>query len=59
MACGTVSARTYTGSDGAAHATLELVANAVEFLTPKSGGQAQGEGFTQVDDDDLPEEFKQ
>ena len=51
---GTVSARAYTGSDGSVHATMELVADEVEFLTPRSNGQ----GFTQVDDSELPEEFR-
>ena len=51
---GTVSARAYTGSDGSVHATMELVADEVEFLTPRSTGQ----GFTQVDDSELPEEFR-
>ena len=51
---GTVSARAYTGSDGSVHATMELVADEVEFLTPRSAGQ----GFTQVDDSELPEEVR-
>lgn len=51
---GTVSARAYTGSDGSVHATMELVADEVEFLTPRSAGQS----FTQVDDSELPEEFR-
>ena len=33
---------------------MELVADEVEFLTPRSAGQ----GFTQVDDSELPEEFR-
>lgn len=41
MACGTVNARAYTGSDGNVHATLELTADDVEFLTPKGGGRNQ------------------
>ena len=50
---GTVSARAYTGSDGSVHATMELVADEVEFLTPRSAGQ----GFTMVDYCAVPEEF--
>ena len=55
MACGPVAARAYTGSDGQTHATLELTADEVEFLSPKSS-QAP-DGFTPVDDADLPEGF--
>lgn len=55
MACGPVTARSYTGSDGAVHATLELTADDVEFLSPRSD---QTNGFTQVDDADLPPEFR-
>lgn len=54
---GPVSARAYTGNDGQTRATLELTADEVEFLTPR-GEQAAAGGFTQVDDDDLPEEFR-
>ena len=52
---GTVSARAYTGSDNAVHATMELTAEDVEFLTPRGGAQSQGDGYTQVDDDDIPD----
>lgn len=51
---GTVAARAYTGSDGAVYATMELTADEVEFLTPRSSGQ----GCTQVSNDELPEEFR-
>lgn len=37
---GSVSVRTYTGSDGAARANLEVLANDVEFLSPR-GEQEQ------------------
>lgn len=55
-AIGTVSARPYTGSDNTVHASIELVADEVEFLSPKASGGA--DGFTPVDDADLPEEFQ-
>lgn len=55
MTCGPVTARAYAGSDGHTHATLELTAEEVEFLTPRSS-QAP-DGFTPVDDADLPEGF--
>ena len=33
---GTVDVSTYTGNDGTVHANLEVTANEVEFLTPRS-----------------------
>lgn len=39
---GAVSARAYTGSDGAARASLEITADTVEFLTPRQGDHADG-----------------
>lgn len=39
---GPVSCRTYTGNDGATHASLEVKADEVEFLTPRQDGQQQG-----------------
>ncbi len=54
---GPVCARAYTGNDGQIHATLELTADGVEFLTPRGEPAAAG-GFAQVDDDELPEEFR-
>lgn len=54
---GTVSARAYTGNDGGVRASLEVTAEAVEFLsTPRH--TSDGEGFTEVDDAELPEGFR-
>lgn len=52
---GPVSARAFTGNDGSVRASLELTADDVEFLTPKGSGS--NDGFTEVDDADLPEGF--
>ena len=38
---GPVSARTYQGNDGKTYCSLEVMANDVEFLTPKSEVMAQ------------------
>ena len=38
---GPVSARTYQGNDGKTYSSLEVMANDVEFLTPKSEVMAQ------------------
>ena len=59
---GPVSVSTYTAQDGTTRATLEVRADDVEFLTPKSeanGVVAQPRvdaqtGFVQVEDDELP-----
>ncbi len=66
---GSVSVSTFTGNDGNTRASLEVTADDVEFLTPRSEGgepmsapraQAaapaapQHTGFVQVDDDELP-----
>jgi single-strand DNA-binding protein len=66
---GTVSAQAFSGTDGQPRASLEVTADDVEFLTPKSeGGEAhtagpaanaagpapQNNGFVQVDEDELP-----
>lgn len=37
---GTVDVSTYTGNDGVTHASLEVTANEVEFLTPRDAGNA-------------------
>nr|DAD80629.1 MAG TPA: Single strand binding protein [Siphoviridae sp. ctS1E53] len=57
---GPVSVSTYTGQDGKAYANLEVMAQDVEFLTPK-GEQAApapaapaNNGYQEVTDDDLP-----
>lgn len=54
---GTISARAYNGNDGQVHATLELTAEEVEFLTPKSE-QPAGGGCAQMDDTGLPNDFR-
>lgn len=65
---GSVSVSTYTGNDGNTRASLEVTADDVEFLSPRSeGGEApaprpqaaapaapQSNGFMQVDEDELP-----
>ena len=58
---GPVSVSTYTGQDGKTYANLEVMAQDVEFLTPRDqtaqeapkSAPQQG-GFTQVDTDELP-----
>ncbi len=58
---GPVSVSTYTGQDGKTYANLEVMAQDVEFLTPRDqtaqeapkAAQQQG-GFTQVETDELP-----
>lgn len=66
MVCGTVSIRTYSTQDGRNGATLEVMANEVEFLTPRDSAAYQDtqpqrpavdpqSGMQQVDmDDELP-----
>lgn len=62
---GTLTLQTYTGNDGQQRSSLEVQADEVEFLTPRSEqGDArpmqssspmqQSNGFVQVDEDDLP-----
>jgi single-strand DNA-binding protein len=53
---GTVSAHAYTTQDGKAAASLEVMANNVEFLSARgeTGNQTDESGFTQVETDDLP-----
>lgn len=58
---GPVSVSTYTGQDGKAYANLEVMAQDVEFLTPKGEQQAApapaapaNNGYQEVTDDDLP-----
>ena len=58
---GPVSVSTYTGQDGKTYANLEVMAQDVEFLTPRDQtaqeapktAPQQG-GFTQVETDELP-----
>lgn len=40
---GAVSVRTYTGQDGTAHAQMEVLAQDVEFLSPKSEADQKGD----------------
>ncbi len=54
---GEVTVSTYTGNDGKTHATLEVTASDVEFLTPKGAEEQpapvpQNSGFVQVDEAD-------
>lgn len=66
---GRVSAHAFTGNDGQPKASLEVFANEVEFLTSRAESTQQdsyssspdqstpdttGNGFTEVDDTDLP-----
>lgn len=58
---GSVSVSTYTGNDGATRANLEVVAEEVEFLSPRVSDPEEAPaprdaqtGFEQVDTDDLP-----
>ena len=67
---GPVSVRTYTGSDGATRASLEVTADEVEFLSSRNDGESggytapaapeapsaepQAAGFTAVETDELP-----
>jgi single-strand DNA-binding protein len=61
---GPVSLNTYTGQDGATHASLEVMAQDVEFLSPRVSDPEpavdpapavdQASGFQEVETDDLP-----
>ena len=53
---GTVTAHAYTTQDGKAAASLEVIANNIEFLSARgeTGNQTDESGFTQVETDDLP-----
>lgn len=53
---GTVTAHAYTTQDGKAAASLEVMANNIEFLSARgeTGNQMDESGFTQVETDDLP-----
>ena len=64
---GSVSVSTYEGRDGATRASLEVTADDIEFLSPRSeDGESRmssgagnmdvsnAGGFTQVDEDELP-----
>ena len=57
---GPVSVSTYTGQDGKTYANLEVMAQDVEFLTPRAEQTEQApaapanNGYQEVTDDDLP-----
>lgn len=56
---GPVSVSTYTGQDGKTYANLEVMAQDVEFLTPKTEQATQAptapnNGYQEVTDDDCP-----
>lgn len=57
---GPVSASSYTTQDGKARASMDIMAQDVEFLTPrelyvyKPAPDTPHEDYTPVDDDDLP-----
>lgn len=61
---GPVAVRTYQSNDGGTRASLEITAEDVEFLTPKSESSAAAEqqpsrsipegGYTQVEREELP-----
>lgn len=58
---GAVSCRTYTGNDGTTHASLEVMADDVEFLSaPQQGSQQgaqQGSQQAQYEQVDMTEEL--
>lgn len=57
---GAVSVSTYTGQDGKAYANMEVMAQDVEFLSPKGEQAAQApaapanNGYQEVTDEDIP-----
>ena len=51
---GTVSAHAYTTQDGKAGASLEVMANNVEFLSARGESRTDEDGFAEVELDDLP-----
>ena len=51
---GTVSVRTYETQSGEHRASLEVLADEVEFLTPKGESTDPQTGYTNVDDADCP-----
>lgn len=53
---GELQTRSYKAKDGTNRYVTEVVASEVEFLTPKGSvqGTVDAEGFTDVDDQDLP-----
>lgn len=55
---GAVSVSTYQAQDGSTRASLDVMANEVEFLSPKEQKTEteapKSDGFVEVGDDDLP-----
>lgn len=54
---GAVSVSTYQAQDGSTRASLDVMANEVEFLSPKEQQKQEAQrsdGFVEVEDDDLP-----
>lgn len=56
---GSVSVNTYTTKDGESRASLEVMAQDVEFLSPREQGEQSNakpvhDDYTQVDDEELP-----
>lgn len=52
---GSVSVHAYSAQNGEARATMDVLANDVEFLTPREEAVKDTKsGFEVVDDDDLP-----
>lgn len=54
---GELQTRSYDAKDGTKRYITEIVADEIEFLTPKDKAEAQQEtpsGFTDIDDPDLP-----
>jgi single-strand DNA-binding protein len=60
---GELQTRTYDAKDGSKRYVTEIVADEVEFLTPKSAGEQRGyesqdalsqQGFQDIDDGELP-----
>ena len=54
---GAASVSTYQAQDGSTRASLDVMANEVEFLSPKEQQKQEAQksdGFVEVEDDDLP-----
>ena len=54
---GELQTRSYESKDGTKRHVTEIVANEIEFLTPKGESKEQAnfaEGFTEIDGSDLP-----
>ena len=51
---GPVTARAFTRNDGTVAASLEVMANDVEFLSSKNEGTGDNNGYTPVEDQDCP-----